>query len=334
MPAMLEPGDRVLVTGANGFIGSHMVEALLDRGYRVRCLVRRTSDLTFIGDLPVEWSYGSLGTEDNLREASEGVDVVCHCAALTRALNEETFQRVNSLGTAALARAAMEANPDLKRFLYVSSYAATGPSRGPDDVVDEFSAPRPVTWYGKSKWAAEQALLDMASWLPLTIVRPAAVYGPRERDFFVYFDLVKWGLNLQLGRSERWISLIYVRDLIRLLVLALESETASGQTYLGCTHSHTYVQISDAIVKALNKRTVRITLPEALLAPMALWSKVQGRLTGRPALLNDQRVLDMREHYWLCSGDKAQRELGFEAEYDLETAIQETAAWYLENGWL
>jgi nucleoside-diphosphate-sugar epimerase len=296
--------------------------------------VRHTSDLSFIGDLPVEWSYGCLGTDNNLEKACEQVDAICHCAALTRALNEDTFYRVNSQGTVALARAGMEANPDLKRFLYVSSYAAAGPSRGPDDVVDESTAPHPITWYGKSKWAAEQALLDMSDWLPLTIVRPAIVFGPRERDLFTYFDLVKWRLNLQLGRSDRWIGSIYIHDLVRLLILALESEAASGQTYLGCTQTHTYVQLSEAIVKALNKRTLHVTLPEAVLTPMAVWSRVQGRLTGRPALLNDQRILDMREQYWLCSGDKARRELGFEAEYDLETAVRETADWYLENGWL
>ncbi len=331
---MIEPGDLVLVTGANGFIGSHLVEALLARGYRVRCMVRRTSDLTFLRDLPVEWAYTDLSDRDSLQQTCQGVDAICHCAALTRALDQETFYRINTQATESLARAGIEANPGLKRFLFVSSQTAAGSSQGLEDPVDESRPPQPLTWYGKSKWAAERALLDMAGWLPLTIVRPAAVFGPRERDFFAYFDLVKRGLNLQLGRRERWISLIYVHDLIRLLLLALESHEALGQTYFGCGQAHTYAELSEAIIKALDKRTLRIILPEAVLTPMALWSKVQGRLTGRPALLNDQRILDMRQRYWLCSGEKARRELGFVAEYDLETAVQETANWYLEHGWL
>ncbi len=333
---MVEPGDLILVTGANGFIGSHLVEALLARDYRVRCLVRRTSDLTFIRHLPVEWAHGDLGdgTADGLQGACQGVDAICHCAALTRALDEETFLRVNGRGTMALARAGIEANPSLDRFLFVSSLAAAGPSQGLDDLLDESRLPQPITWYGKSKCAAERALLDMADWLPLTIVRPSPVYGPRDRDFFAYFDLVKRGLNLRLGRGERWISLIYVHDLVRLILLALESEAAQGQTYFGCGWAHTYDELSDAIIKALNKRTLRVTLPEAMLTPMALWSRVQGKLTGRPALLNDQRIRDMRQRYWLCSGERARRELGFEPKYDLETAVHETANWYVEHGWL
>jgi nucleoside-diphosphate-sugar epimerase len=333
---MVESGDLALVTGANGFVGSHVVDALLARGCRVRCMVRKTSDLRFIEHLPVEWVYRDLGqcSAGELEEACTGVDAIYHCAALTRALDQETFYRVNTRATQALARCGMEANPDLKRFLYVSSLAAAGPSKGPDDIVDESRPPQPVTWYGKSKRAAEQTLLDMADWLPVTIVRPAPVFGPRERDFRTYFRLVKYGLNLQLGRRDRWMSLIYVHDLTRLILSAADSEETLGEIYFGCGRGVTYAQFSRAIAEAQGKRTVRVSLPEALLAPMALWARVQGRLTGRPALLNDQRVIDMRQRYWLCSGAKARQDLGFSPDHDLETAVRETTDWYAEHGWL
>jgi dihydroflavonol-4-reductase len=324
----------VLVTGANGFIGSHLVEALLSRGYHVRCLVRRTSDLTFIHDLPVEWAYADLQDSEDLYRACQGVDAICHCAALTRALDEETFQRINARGTEDLARAAIEVNPGLRRFLFVSSQLAVGPSQAADDFVDELRAPQPITWYGKSKWAAEQALWSMNDHLPLTVVRPSAVFGPRDRDFYAYFSLLKWRLELLPGRGERWLSLIYVKDLVDLMLLALESRVAIGQTYFACNQAHRHTELSATIARVLNKRPLRITLPEAMLTPIALWSKVQGRLTGRPALLNEQKVTEMRRPYWLCSGEKAQRELGFAPQYDLETAIRETADWYLANGWL
>jgi len=324
----------ILVTGANGFVGSHLVQALLAQGNRVRCLVRRSSDLTFIRDLPVEWAYADIGNAESLPSACEGIDAVCHCAALTRALNEETFQRVNAQGTIDLARAALQANPNLDRFLFVSSQAAAGPSRSVSDFVDEARPPQPLDWYGKSKWAAEQALLDMADQLPLTIVRPCPVFGPHDRDFFAYFALVKRGLSLKLGRHERWVSLIYVHGLVRLLLLALDSETALGQTYFGCGPGYAYTDLSDAIALALDKRTLRITLPVSIFTPIGLWANVQEKLTGKPALLNQQRILNMRQPYLLCSGEKARRELGFAPEYDLETAVKETADWYLENEWL
>jgi nucleoside-diphosphate-sugar epimerase len=331
---MSESAALVLVTGANGFIGSHLTEALLAQGYRVRCMVRCSSDLTFIRGLPVEWAYADLDNGDELRQACQGVDAVCHCAALTRAQDEKTFMRANARGTEVLARACLDVAPGLKRFLFVSSMAACGPSQDADDLIDEMCRSAPVTWYGSSKLAAEQSLLALRDRLPVTIIRAAAAFGPRDRDFFAYFDLVNRGLDLQLGGSERRASLIYVCDLIQLLLLGLECEAAIGQVYLGCGQSTAYAELSTAIARTLNKQPRRITLPLSVLTPIAWWSKILGRLTGKPALLNDQRVIDLRQPFWLCSDEKAQRDLGFVPTYDLQTALQETTGWYLETGWL
>jgi nucleoside-diphosphate-sugar epimerase len=327
------PPAPVLVTGANGFVGSHLVEALLQAGYRVRCMVRRSSDLSHIRDLPVEWAYGDVGRGDGLREACQGVEAVFHCAALTRAPDRATFFRVNTHGSENLARAALQASPRLRRFVFMSSQAAAGPSAAAADHVDECRPPQPITWYGESKVAAEQALVAVPE-LPLTILRAAPVFGPRDRDFWAYFDLVRRHLDLQLGSQDRALSLIYVRDLVSLMLLALENDRAAGQTYFACAWSLTHVAFSRAIAAALDSRTVQVRLPLAVLAPMALWSRVQCRLTGRPPLLNDQRVRDLQAPYWLCSGEKAARELGFAPRWELATAMQETVAWYREQGWL
>lgn len=326
--------ERILVTGANGFVGSHLAAALVQRGYQVRCMVRKTSDLRYVQSLPVEWAYADLTPGPALRQACEGIDAVCHCAALTRALDEETFFQVNAQGAQTLAQHCLEVQPDLRRFLFVSSLAAAGPSRHPDDVIREEDDPHPITWYGKSKLAAEQLLQQMGDRLPLTIVRPAAVFGPRDRDFVAYFEVVKYHLRLRLGRHERWASLIYVKDLLDLIVRALESPQALGQTYFGTAYAVTYAMLDDAIARALNRRTIPITVPEGVLTPIALWAGIQGKLTGRPALLNNQRVLDLRQSYWLCSGEKARAELGFAPQVNFDRAVHETAAWYLENGWL
>jgi nucleoside-diphosphate-sugar epimerase len=327
-------GISILVTGANGFVGSHLTEALLARGHHVRCMVRSSSDLTHIRHLPVEWAYGDVCDADCLHQACLGIDIFCHCAALTRAVDEETFLRVNTEGTRALARAAIAAAPNMQRFLFVSSQSAAGPSRGADDLVDESRPPQPITWYGRSKWEAEQALLSMQGDLPLTIVRPAPVFGPRDRDFFTYFDLVNRRLQLKLGLDERRVTLIYIRDLIDLILLALENEAAVGQTYFGCGQALTYDDLSAAIARALGKQAVRITLPVSVLTTIALVAKIQERVTHQPALLNGQRAKEMRQPYWLCSGDKARMELGFEPLTDLETAVRETVDWYQEQGWL
>ena len=329
----------VLVTGANGFVGSHLTEALLARGYRVRCMVRESSDLRYIEHLPVEWVRADLRGADmaqaeRLEHACRGVDMVCHCAALTRAVDEETFLRVNARGTEALARVAMEASPGLQRFLYISSQTAAGYADGPDDYIDESRPPRPLDWYGKSKLAAEQALHAMDGHLPVTILRPTVVFGPRDRDVYTYFDLVNKHLELSLGRGERWVSLIYVHDLVDLIILALENEAAVGQTYFGTGWPTTYTEVGRMVARVMDKWTLRVTVPLIALEPIVLVAKVQERLTGKPALLNEQRVLNMRQPFLLCSGEKAQRELGFAPKHELEAALTETAAWYREHGWL
>jgi dihydroflavonol-4-reductase len=322
------------VTGANGFVGSHLTEALLARGYRVRCMVRRSSDLAYIRDLPVEWTCADLRDGPGLAEACRDVDAVCHCAALTRAPDEGTFLRVNAVGTEALARAAMQTSPNLERFLLLSSHAAAGPAPSRDEPVDESYPPKPVTWYGRSKLAAERALVDMGPGLPVTIIRSAAVFGPRDRDFYSYFDLVKRGVSLYPGRNEQWLSLAYVHDVVALILLALESDRAIGALYFASSYETSHRQLAVAIAGALDKRPVHIVVPDAALSFIALWAKAQARLTGKPPLLNDQRIIDLRQAYWLCSAEKARRELGYAATVDLETAVHETADWYLENGWL
>ena len=331
---MSERKPLVLVTGANGFIGSHLTEALLARGYRVRCMVRPTSDVGYIQHLPVEWAQADLDKPEQLRAACRGLDMVCHCAALTRALDQETFLRINAGGTEALARAAMEASPGLQRFLYLSSLTAAGCAEGPDDLLDESRAPQPLDWYGKSKWAAEQALHTLDGRLPVTILRPAVVFGPRDRDLHAYFDLVNKHLELSLGREERWVSLIYVQDLVDLIILALEREAAIGQTYFASTWATTYTEFAGMLARVLDKRTLRVTLPLAALEPIVFVAKIQERLLGKPALLNEQRVLNMRQPYLICSGEKARRELGFAPKYELEMAVEETANWYREHDWL
>jgi nucleoside-diphosphate-sugar epimerase len=329
--------EQVLVTGANGFVGSHLVEALLVAGYRVRGMVRRSSDLSYLRGVPVELVYGDVRTGEGLEAACEGVWAVCHCAALTRAPDRATFHEVNTDGAEALARASLAANPELSRFLFVSSQAAAGPSREAGDCVDEARSPQPVTWYGESKQAAEQALAALAEeqGLPLTIVRPSAVLGPRDRDFFEEFRLIQRGVDLQIGRDDgRRISLIYVRDLAALLVRALEAPAAVGQTYFVTGLAPTHAELSAAIAFALGKRPVRIHLPEGALGLLDVVAKATVRLTGQVPLLNEQRLIDLRQPYWLCSSEKVQRELGFEASYTLDEAVQETADWYREQGWL
>lgn len=328
--------EQVLVTGANGFVGSHLVEALLAQGYRVRCLVRRTSDLTFIRHLPVEWAYGDVARGEGLEAACAGAEAVCHFAGATKARDRETYFRVNAEGTRHLLAACERAAPQMRRFIYASSIAAAGPS--PDNhPIDESFPPQPLTHYGRSKLQGEHFCREYANRLPVVILRLPPVYGPRERDIYSYFQSVNRGVKLLLGRGERRASFIYVHDLVSLvlLVLKLEDDRAVGQTYFAAEgRDYDWQELGDFIAAALGKRAVRIVVPEKLLPFIASVASLQARITGRPALLNDQKLIELRQRYWVCSTEKARHELGFQARYDLATGVRLTAQWYQQNGWL
>jgi nucleoside-diphosphate-sugar epimerase len=325
---------RVLVTGANGFVGSHLVEALVAQDYQVRCLVRHSSDTTFIRHLPVEWAYGDIARGEGLEAACAGVDAVCHFAGATKARERETYFRVNAEGTRHLLAACERVAPRLRRFVYASSVAASGPS--PDGhPIDESHPPQPLTYYGQSKLQGEQFCQECADRLPVVILRASPVYGPRERDIYFYFQTVNRGVKLLLGRGERRASLVFVHDLVSMTLRVLEDYRAAGQTYFVAEgRDYDWQQISDLIAAALGKRAVRVVLPEGLVPTIAAVADLQARLTGQPALLNDQKLIELRQRYWVYSAEKARRELGFEAQYDLATGLHLTAQWYQENGWL
>jgi len=325
---------KVLVTGANGFLGWHLVQGILARGHHARCLVRATSRLDLIAHLPVEWCRGSLKDRDSLELACRGVDAVCHLAGVTKAPDESTYQRVNHVGTLSLLEACWSVNPGVSRFLYCSSVAAAGPCAGPG-AIDENRSPSPVSAYGRSKLAGEMVVAEFGKRMPVVIVRPAPAYGPAERDIYTFFRLAAFGLKLMPAGVSMQTSLIYATDLVQLMVLALESDTAISQTYFACDgNSYELESILDEISSVLRRNTVRIAVPIRLLYAMAALGGLWTRLSGQPLALTADKLAEFREPRWLCKADKARRELGFEPQITLREGLQKTATWYREQGWL
>ncbi|HOT96503.1 MAG TPA: NAD-dependent epimerase/dehydratase family protein [bacterium] len=325
---------KVLVTGSNGFIGSTLVQKLVAMGHQVRCLVRRTSDRTWLQGLPVEYVEGDLNDAADLDRCVAEVDRVYHLAGVTKARDEAGYLRGNYAATCHLLEACRAAGRPDARFIYGSSQAAAGPS-GVSGAVTESDPPQPISLYGKAKLRAEAAVLEYARERFATIVRPPSVYGPRERDIFVYFKAVARGVLLLPGDGSQRISLVHVDDLIDGILLAGETAQARGRVYfLSSDEPCDWRTFGAVIARALHKKPLVLHVPLGVMSPVAFFSVLGSRLTGKPALLNWDKVAEMRQHSWVCSNLRARDELGFRPQVGLEAGIAATAAWYQKEGWL
>ena len=221
---------KALVTGGTGFIGSHLVEALLQRGAEVRCLVRKTSDVTWLKTLPVAYVYGDCTDKTSLSGIVRDVDQVFHLAGVTKAVSEQTYFEVNAHGTQNLIHACLESHPHPDRFIYLSSQAAAGPSRNGCKRTESDEC-EPVSPYGRSKRMGEELALAHGDELPLVILRPPVVYGPREKDLFVYLRLLAKRIQPFLTGQEQRFNLCYVGDVIQALLLASDLEHPHGDIF-------------------------------------------------------------------------------------------------------
>lgn len=325
---------KVLITGSNGFIGSHLVEHLLQHGYRLHCLVRPTSDLRWIQHLPVELVFGSITDFDSLLAAVNDVDYVYHLGGTLRSRDKTAYFKVNVEGTKNILEACRQQQAHLTRFIYVSSQAAAGPSVNGKPLTED-EPPRPVSLYGQSKLQAEQLVLQYRDCFPVTIVRPPAVFGPRDDDLLTIFKLIKWGLKPIVGMDEKRFSLIYVHDLVRGIRLAGEHPQAENEIFfLANSLAYSWLEIEDAIARTMRQRTITIRLPELGVDFVANLNEQLCRILKKDPILNRDKVLEMKQRGWQVDSTKAERKLGFVAKYTLEQGLAETYRWYRDQRWL
>ncbi len=327
---------KALVTGATGFIGSHLVDALLERGIEVRCIVRRQSNRRWLAGKPIELVEASLTEPASLPAAVKGVDVIYHVAGLIAARSMAEFMRGNRDATMNLLQAALRYAPNLQRFLFLSSLAAVGPAPSLSEPVTEETPYHPLTAYGKSKRAAEEAVLAVAEQLPVTIVRPPAVYGPRDAATLPFFRSVRLGIAPLIGFRDKYLSLIHVRDLVRGILLAAEAQRAIGRVYfISSEEYYTWEQLAEVARIAVGRRRVwRLRIPHGIVMGIASIAEVAGWFTRRPPVFDFEKGRDIVQSYWICSPERARKELGYRQTVGLVEGMRETVAWYREHGWL
>lgn len=328
------PDAKVLVTGATGFVGSHLVDCLLERGYRPRCLVRRTSNLRYLNRSDVELFYGELDGSTDWDAALDGVEAIYHVAGVTFAARRQDYFRVNHRGTEAVLAAAVRRRERIKRFVLISSLAAVGPGRDCQPVTEE-AAPAPITPYGRSKLLAEEAARAVSDLLPVTIIRPPAVYGPRDYAIYELFKWISRGISPRIGRYDKKISLVHARDLARGIILAAESPNAAGRTYfISNEEVYCWSQVSELLASILGRPVRTITIPRPVALVAALLSEALALMLNKPPILNRDKVADLSQRCWACSPERARRELGYRQQISLEDGLRETLEWYRSEGWL
>jgi dihydroflavonol-4-reductase len=328
---------RALITGATGFIGSHLAEQLHAKGYDLKVLTRPTSDTKYIRHLPVEYVGGTLSNAESLKDAVSGVDYIYHVAGVVASKNREGFFQGNQIATRNLLEATRQYNPELHRFVHVSSQAAVGPATGPESPVDETAAPHPITTYGESKAAAEQEVFQRMDQLPLTIVRPPAVYGPRDIGVFSFFKtMAQMRFAPLIGFGAKLVSLVHVEDLVRGFIQAGESPRAQSEAYfISSEELYTWEQVGKITAEILGHRRVRfLRVPHAIIFAAAGLSGFVGRFSAKPPILDFEKGRDITQAYWICSVEKAKEHFGYRQLVSVEQGVRQTVEWYRREGWL
>ena len=344
-PAGEAPGARVapvrvLLTGASGFVGSHVADALVREGYRVRALLRRSSKTKWIRGLPLEVAYGDVTDKASLAGACVGVQSVVHFGALTSARSEAEFRAVNDTGTRNLAESLAERGEPDGFFIYCSSLAAGGPAIAtqsrPEPVRTEEDPDTPITPYGRTKLDGERAAREVAAGsgrFRMVALRPPAVYGPRDTDILMLVRLIKNGVLPLPAPPEARLSLVHVADLVQATVEVARKQV-EGTYYVCDGEPHTWIEVGQLAAQIMHVSARPLRIPAWTSVSVAVLAEFAGKALGKPPLLHRGRIRDMRQPHWVCSAERARREWGFVPRVSLEDGLHDTLTWYREQRWL
>jgi nucleoside-diphosphate-sugar epimerase len=327
---------RVVITGSNGFVGKNLVNELLTRyeNITIHCLVRRPQESTIPKIKYFTVDYLKPVTLLNV-DAFNDIDYIYHVAGVTKSHTAKGFIAGNTTPTENLLQAIVQKKINLKRFVLVSSQAAGGPAETPDHPKTENDPDKPIDAYGKSKRAAEQLLIQEGDKIPYTIIRPGAVYGPYDVDFLNIFKMAQSPFSVFAGVKHKYVSLVYIKDLIPAILNAALSEKTKNRTYYVCDDTPvTWKKIHDTIFKISGRKKIDISLPLAPILLASYLGSLFSVISGKATLFNHQKVIFSRPKYWIASNRRAKQDFNYQSRYHSAVGFKETYAWYKENGWL
>lgn len=326
--------QRLLITGASGFVGYHLIEEALQNDLEVYAAVRKSSKTDHLKHLDINYidlDYKNIpALRQQLMELK--ADYIIHAAGVTSARSQDEYNYINATYTHNLATAAAEAGGNLKKFVLISSLAAIGPINSLTGIITEATPPQPVTAYGRSKLLAEEQLRTVKN-LNYTILRPTAVYGPRDTGIFIFFKQLVKGIEPYIGRVSQKLSFIYVKDLAKAAIKALyggDQETFN----LSDGNFYNRYELGDISKEILQLKTLKFHLPVNFVKIIAVVSEKVSYLRNKPAVVNLEKIDELMAVNWSCDNEKAKAELGFYPAYNLQKGLAETLTWYRANKWL
>jgi UDP-glucose 4-epimerase len=326
--------ERVLITGASGFIGYHLIEEALKNNLDVYVTVRKSSKIDHLKEFNIKYTYPDFDDLSSLKkEITENkYDYIIHAAGVTKARSQKEYNHINAGYVNNLALAVLDSGIKLKKLVLISSLAAAGPLNSLKGIITEDNAPNPISAYGKSKLLGEQNLKTFSS-LNYNILRPTGVYGPRDKDIFIFFKQVVKGIEPYIGNIEQKFSFLYVTDLAKATIKALFA--GNHKTYnLSDGNFYDRYELGTLIKEVLNLKTVKFHLPVTFVKLIAKVSEKYSSLSNKAAVLNIEKVNELMAVNWWCDIEPAKADLGFYPQYNLKAGVTETIKWYKTNKWL
>lgn len=328
---------KILITGASGFVGNHLVHHAAKSGFETFAGVRASSNLSNLQDIPsVTFIDLPYHDKDKLKayliecKLKYGkIDYIIHNAGLTKCKKKSDFHRVNYQYTRNFVEALIETDSVPQKFIYMSSLSAIG--SGNELTMEPLLAnetPHPNTLYGHSKLKAEQFLQATAGF-PYLIVRPTGIYGPGDKDYTIYVETIDKGIEPYLGFKPQYISFIYVTDLVSIIFKMLEGTITRKAYFVSDGKSYSQQEYAGIVKKHLQKKTIKITVPLFITKALCYTMDVVGGWFGLVPTLNADKYKIMSCRNWLCDISELEKDFGFKPKYFLNEGVREAVNWYL-----
>jgi len=321
--------EKILITGSSGFVGSHLVEEALSRGLSVYAGIRSSSSKRYLQDERIQFVEMDFSDEANLRDVvSEKYDYIMHNAGITKAPNDETYLEINKGFTQNFVEAIQSTQTAPKKFTFTSSIAAFGPADNTEDqIVSNRMIPGPVTGYGRSKLAAEQYLHQQTD-LPWVIIRPTAVYGPRDVDFLTLYKSIQKGIAGQIGFKDQHASFIYVKELARVMLDVTLSKHTKTSYFASDGEKYHVQDLNKIVADSIGKKIVKIKIPLPLIKTIAGVNELYSKLSGKATILNFDKVNELKATNWYCDIENLKTDIGYNPKVLLKEGIEKTTKWY------